>query len=137
MTNPAMVGVLVAYFVILVGIGWWANRDTRSVAGFYVADKKLPSWVIAFSSNTTGESGWLLLGLTGMGYLVGFHAFWIVLGEVLGVAIAWAFVARPFKEATDRYDAITVPDYLTDRFVDRTHVIRVVSAVIIFSMVGR
>jgi hypothetical protein len=32
--------------------------------------------VIAFSSNTTGESAWLLLGLTGMGYMVGIHALW-------------------------------------------------------------
>ncbi|MGI9626998.1 MAG: sodium/proline symporter [Longimicrobiales bacterium] len=136
MANGAMIGVLIVYFFILIGIGWWASRDSGSVAGFYVADKKLPSWVIAFSSNTTGESGWLLLGLTGMGYLVGFHAFWIVLGEVVGVALAWSIVARPFKEYTDRYDAITVPDYLTDRFLDRTHTIRIVSAVIIFSMVG-
>ena len=92
--------------------------------------------MIAFSSNTTGESGWLLLGLTGMGYLVGFHALWIVLGEVIGVALAWSIVARPFKEFTDRYDAITVPDYLADRFADKAHTIRIVSAVIIFSMVA-
>ena len=134
--SGAIVGVLVFYFAVLIGIGWWASRESRSVKGFYVAGKKLPSWVIAFSSNTTGESGWLLLGLTGMGYLVGFHALWIVLGEVIGVALAWSLVARPFKEFTDRYDAITVPDYLSDRFKDRTHVIRIVSAVIIFSMVG-
>ncbi|NNF25770.1 MAG: sodium/proline symporter, partial [Gemmatimonadetes bacterium] len=132
----AMALVLAAYFAVLVVIGWWANRDSRSVAGYYVADKKLPSWVIAFSSNTTGESAWLLLGLTGMGYLVGFHALWIVLGEVLGVALAWSYVARPFKEYTDRYDAITVPDYLSDRFLDRTHTLRLLSAVIIFSMVS-
>ena len=131
-----MVLVLAGYFAVLVVIAWWANRDSRSVAGFYVADKKLPSWVIAFSSNTTGESAWLLLGLTGMGYLVGFHALWIVLGEVLGVALAWSYVARPFKEYTDRYDAITVPDYLSDRFLDRTHTLRLVSAVIIFTMVS-
>ena len=131
-----MVLVLAGYFAILVVIAWWANRDSRSVAGFYVADKKLPSWVIAFSSNTTGESAWLLLGLTGMGYLVGFHALWIVLGEVLGVALAWSYVARPFKEYTDRYDAITVPDYLSDRFLDRTHTLRLLSAVIIFTMVS-
>ena len=134
--TAAIVAVVVAYFAILVGIGWWASRESRSVKGFYVAGKKLPSWVIAFSSNTTGESGWLLLGLTGMGYLVGFHALWVVLGEVLGVALAWTVVARPFKEFTDRYDAITVPDYLTDRFADRRHVIRIVSAIIIFTMVG-
>ena len=133
--SGAIVGVLVFYFAILVGIGWWASRESRSVSGFYVAGKKLPSWVSAFSSTTTGESGWLLLGLTGMGYLVGFHALWIVLGEVIGVALAWSMVARPFKEFTDRYDAITVPDYLADRFRDRVHAIRIVSAVIIFSMV--
>ncbi len=134
--NGAIIGVLVFYFAVLIGIGWWASRDSGSVAGFYVAGKKLPSWVIAFSSNTTGESGWLLLGLTGMGYLVGFHALWIVLGEVIGVALAWSIVARPFKEFTDRYDAITVPDYLADRFADKAHTIRIVSAAIIFSMVA-
>ena len=61
-------------------------------AGYYVANKKLPAWVIAFSSNATGESAWLLLGLTGMGYAVGIHALWIVLGEVLGVALGWVLV---------------------------------------------
>ena len=139
MSNPdgraTIVAVLAAYFLVLVGIAWWASRENRSVAGFYVAGKKLPSWVIAFSANTTGESGWLLLGLTGMGYLVGFHAMWVVLGEVLGVALAWTLVARPFKEHTDRCDAITVPDYLSDRFQDRRHVLRLISAVIIFTMV--
>ncbi len=91
--------------------------------------------MIAFSSNATGESAWLLLGLTGMGYAVGVHAFWVILGEVLGVAAAWVFVARPFKEYTDRFDAITVPDYLEARFRDTRHVFRWLSAVIVLSMV--
>ena len=99
-----------------------------------MAGKKLPSWVVAFSSNATGESAWLLLGLTGMGYAVGAHALWIVLGEVMGVAVAWVFVARPFKEYTDRYESITVADYLTLRFRDRGHVLRLVSTVVILSM---
>jgi len=103
--------------------------------GYYAAGKQLPSWVIAFSANATGESAWLLLGLTGMGYLVGIHAFWVVLGEVLGVALSWAYVARPFKEYTVRYNSITVTDYLEDRFRDSTRIIRVLSALIIFTMV--
>ena len=107
-------------------------KESGEMAGYYVAGKKLPSWVIAFSSNTTGESAWLILGLTGMGYLVGAHAFWVILGEVLGVTLAWVLVARPFKEYTDRYDSITVPDYLEDRFHDSAHVLRIVSAIIIF-----
>jgi sodium/proline symporter len=116
-------------------IGFWGGRESGDLAGYYVAGKKLPAWVIAFSSNATGESAWLLLGLTGMGYAIGVHAFWIIMGEVLGVAAAWIWVARPFKEYTDRYDAITVPDYLTERFRDKSHIFRWLSAIIILSMV--
>ncbi len=130
-----MVAVLVVYLLVLLGLGAWGSRSSGSVAGYYVAGKQLPSWVIAFSSTSTGESAWLLLGLTGMGYAVGFHALWVVLGEFLGVLIAWKYVARPFKEYTDRFDSITVPDYLESRFHDAGHVMRVISMVIIVSMV--
>ncbi len=136
MSTSIIVAVLVVYLLVLLVLGMWAGRESNDVAGYYVAGKKLPSWVIAFSSNATGESAWLLLGLTGMGYLVGIHAFWVVLGEVLGVTLAWVFVARPFKEYTDRFDSITVPDFLEDRFHDTRQVIRRLSAVIIFSMVA-
>lgn len=134
MTSPVILGVLAGYLLILLAIGFWGSRASRDLKGYYLAGKRLPSWVIAFSSNATGESAWLLLGLTGMGYLVGVHAFWIVLGEVLGVALAWVFVARPFKAFSDRYDAITVPDYLTARFRDTRHRFRIISTVVILSM---
>jgi len=125
-TSATVVAVLVVYLAVLLRIGWWGRTASHEVSGYYVAGKQLPSLVIAFSSNATGESAWLLLGLTGMGYAVGAHALWIVLGEVLGVAVAWVFVARPFKEYTDRYDSITVADYLTLRFRDRGDVLRLV-----------
>jgi len=133
--RATIVTVLVIYLLLLLGIGWWGGRESGSMKGYYVAGKKLPSWVIAFSSNATGESAWLLLGLTGMGYAVGVHAFWVIMGEVLGVAAAWVFVARPFKAFTDRYDSITVPDYLTDRFRDTQHAFRWIGLVVILSMV--
>ncbi|MEX2273694.1 MAG: sodium/proline symporter [Vicinamibacterales bacterium] len=132
--SATIIAILAAYLGVLLAIGIWGSRGSGDVKGYYVAGKALPSWVIAFSSNSTGESAWLLLGLTGMGYMVGIHAFWIVLGEVLGVTLAWVFVARPFKAYTDRYDSVTVPDFLADRFRDRAHVLRLTSAIIILSM---
>ena len=133
--STTIIAVVIGYLAVLVGIGVWSRSSSRDISGYYVGHKQLPSWVIAFSSNTTGESAWLLLGLTGMGYLVGVHAFWVVLGEVLGVTLAWRFVAIPFKEATDRYDAITVPDYLEARFRDTRHIFRIVGMIIIVTMV--
>ena len=135
MASFTIISVLVVYLAVLLAIGAWGARESVNLAGYYVAGKRLPAWVIAFSANATGESGWLLLGLTGMGYVVGVHALWVVLGEVLGVALAWSFVALPFKRYTDRYGSITVTDYLTSRFRDSTHAIRFVSTVIIGSMV--
>jgi sodium/proline symporter len=133
--SATIVAVLIAYLVVLLVIGWWSRAASGDVAGYYLAGKRLPSWVIAFSTNATGESAWLLLGLTGMGYLVGVHALWVVLGEVLGVALGWTLVALPFKEYTDRYGSITVPDYLESRFRDGARVFRVLSFVIIITMV--
>ena len=80
-----IVSVLIVYLIVLLVLGAWGSKSSGSVAGYYVAEKQLPSWVIAFSSTSTGESAWLLLGLTGMGYAVGVHAFWVILGEFLGV----------------------------------------------------
>ncbi len=133
--SPVILTVLVAYGVLLFAIGLAGRRESGTVAGYYVANKRLPAWVIAFSNNATGESAWLLLGLTGMGYAVGFHALWVTLGEVLGVALGWAFVAPRFKAATDRFDSITVPDYLTSRFRDTRHGFRWIGFVVILTMV--
>lgn len=135
MASATIIAVMVSYLLVLLGIGAWASRSTKSVAGYYVAGKELPSWVIAFSSNATGESAWLLLGLTGMGYLMGIHALWVILGEVLGVTFAWVLVALPFKEYTDRYDSITVADFLESRFRDTRHVMRIISFCVILLMV--
>jgi sodium/proline symporter len=108
--------VIAAYFGILLVLGVIASRRVESIGDYYVGGKRLGYWVAAFSARATGESAWLILGLTGLGAAVGLSALWVVVGEVLGVAAAWFLMAAPFKRATDRARAITVPDYLVDRF---------------------
>ena len=137
-SSPTILAVLGVYLALLIGIGAWGGRGARGMNAYFLADKKLPAWVIAFSSNSTGESAWLLLGLTGMGYMIGVHALWIVLGEVVGVALAWSLVALPFKAHADRYQSITVADYLEERFRPsggKGRAFRAMGAVIILSMV--
>ena len=63
--------VLIIYFVILFGIGLVASRRIRSLKDFYLGGKNLGYWVAAFSARATGESGWLILGVTGMGAMMG------------------------------------------------------------------
>lgn len=120
--------VLSIYFAILFAIGILASRQIHKLSDFYVGGKKLGYWLVAFSARVTGESGWLLLGLTGMGAIAGYSAFWVVFGEVLGVAVSWFFMAKPFKRLTDKYDSITVPDFFESHFNTKTHKLRIIAA---------
>jgi sodium/proline symporter len=132
----AVTTVFVCYLFILVGVAAWSRREGSTLKGYFIAGKKLPPWVVAFSTNATGESGWLLLGLTGMGYAVGAHALWVVVGEVVGIALAWIVMSRRIKRLADESDSITVPDVLAARFGDERHVLRTISVLIILCMVG-
>lgn len=123
--------VLGLYVAILFLIGIVASRRVKSMSDFYVGGKRLGYWAVAFSARATGESGWLLIGLTGMGALSGLSAYWVVVGEVLGVAISWWLMAKRFKLQSDRYGSITVPDYLESHFKSKTKTIRILAATIL------
>ena len=120
--------VLSIYFAILFIIGILASRRIKGLSDFYVGGKKLGYWAVAFSARATGESGWLLLGLTGMGAIAGVSAYWVVIGELLGVGISWFVMAKRFKRLSDGYGSITIPDYLESHFKATTHRLRAVAA---------
>jgi len=131
----SIVVVVIVYLGLLAAFAIWSRRETGTLSGFYLAGKKLPFWVVAFSTNATGESGWLLLGLTGMGYAVGAQAYWVVVGEIVGIALSWGLISRRLKRLSDDVDAITVPDVLAAKFDDKWHLIRAIAVVIILTMV--
>ena len=125
------VSILIFYFLILFLIGYFSSRKIKDIKDYYVGGKKLGYWVVAFSTRATGESAWLLLGLTGLGAFAGFSAFWVVVGEVIGVAVAWLIMAKRFKFLTDAYNSITIPDYLASRFKSKNHLFRIIAAVVL------
>lgn len=120
--------VLAIYVGILFLIGILASRRVKSMSDFYLGGKKMGFWAVAFSARATGESGWLLIGLTGMGAMAGYSAYWVVIGELLGVYISWQFMAKRFKRRSDIFKAITIPDYLQSHFKSTTNTLRIISA---------
>ena len=120
--------ILSLYFLILLGIGFFASKRVSNISDYFVGGKKLGYWIAALSARSTGESGWLLIGVTGMGAMMGVSALWIVVGEVIGVWLSWQYMAKKFKRMTDEYDSITIPDFLVSHFKSTTHTIRIVAA---------
>ena len=94
--------ILLAFFLFLLWLGKRSQRDVETSADYYAVKNRLNYWIASFSSRATGESAWLLLGLTGMGAMIGFKALWIVVGEALGVSIAWLVMANRLRERQTR-----------------------------------
>ncbi|MFO7340238.1 MAG: sodium/proline symporter PutP [Lysobacteraceae bacterium] len=130
--STPLLATFVAYLLLMVGIGLWAWFRTHSFDDYILGGRSLGSVVTALSAGASDMSGWLLMGLPGALYLSGLAEAWIAIGLTLGAWLNWRFVAGPLRLYTERtHNALTLPDYFTHRFEDRSRVLRILSALVI------
>ena len=124
---------LALYFVLMIAIGLYAWRNsTEDSEGYLLAGRNLPPSVAALSAGASDMSGWLLLGLPGALYVAGLVEAWIGIGLFVGAAVNWTVVAPRLREQTESYgNALTIPQFLANRFPDKAISLRVVSAIVI------
>ncbi|MBT3944875.1 MAG: sodium/proline symporter [Candidatus Marinimicrobia bacterium] len=115
----------------LLGVGIWTFKFNKTQEDYLLAGRKLGPWVTAFSERASGESAWLLLALPGAAITVGLSESWAVVGIILGIIASWFLIAEKLREETEKYDALTIPQYLHRKFDDRSNIIRLFSSVII------
>ncbi len=130
-------GVIGAVFIVYVGIMLWigytVSRSTYSPTDFFLANRSLKAWVTAVSSTASSESAWAVLGTVGLAYKDGLSALWFFPGCLLGYALNWFFVAERLRKHSREKKTLTIPDYLETHFTDDTHLIRIISVIIIFA----
>ena len=130
--NTPLLVTFAGYLLLMVGIGFWAWRSTRSFDDYILGGRSLGSVVTALSAGASDMSGWLLMGLPGAMYLGGASEAWIVFGLILGAWANWRFVAGPLRVYTEyTHNALTLPDYFTHRFEDGGRLLRIFSGVVI------
>ncbi len=123
---------IIVYLAAMVGIGLYAWRKTKTGEDFLLAGRDLKPGVAALSAGASDMSGWLLMGLPGALYLTGLVEAWIAIGLTLGAWLNWFLVAPRLRAYTEiANNSITVPSFLGHRFRDKTHLLRIVSSVII------
>lgn len=124
--------VFMIYLLFMISIGALYYRRTENLADYILGGRKLNSWVTALSSQASDMSGWLLLGLPGYAYLAGMESIWIAIGLGVGTYLNWKFVAKKLRQYTEiAGDAITIPVYFENRFRDKSHSLRIISAFLI------
>ena len=110
--------IFTLYLLLIVFIGLLSNRFISSQLDFLLAGRKLGPWVTAFSERASGESAWLILGLPGAAIAVGYGEIWAVIGITLGIISSWFLIAEKLRYETEKYEALTVPEYLHKKFND-------------------
>jgi sodium/proline symporter len=137
-STPTLILIIyLLYLTVLLSVGFMTRRRTKTVADYFLGGRRVGPWLTAVSSTASSESGWIVLGATGLVYADGLSAWWFMPGCLAGYLINWLFLAGKMRKHSKENNSITIPDYISYSFGDRMHLLRSVAVLIIFfSMLG-
>lgn len=125
---------MIIYIAVILGVGFfYAKRSHSSTEEFYLGGRKLGPWVAAMSAEASDMSGWLLMGLPGVAYFTGAsEAVWTAIGLACGTYLNWLLVAKRLRKYSQAAgNAITLPDYFSNRFHDNKRILMSIAAIFI------
>ena len=133
MTNDLyIILAFILYLGLMMGIGVYYYRRTRNMADYIIGNRKLGAWVTSMSAEASDMSGWMLMGLPGYAYVAGLNAGWIALGLALGTFANWKFIAARLRKYTElANNSLTLPDFLQNRYQDKSNLLRIIPAIFI------
>lgn len=129
----AKICAFVLYLGFMIYIGLRNANKNNSSSDFFLGGRKVGPWVTALSAEASDSSAWLLMGLPGLCYLGGIkETFWTALGLIAGTYLNWLFVAKPLRKCSISFgDSITIPEFFTNRFKDKSHILSILSVAFI------
>ena len=134
MTDTVQIMItMICYMLAVIGIGFaFARRANRSSDDYFLGGRTLGPWVTAMSAEASDMSGWLLMGLPGVAYWCGVaDAAWTAIGLGLGTYINWLITSRRLRRYSEKANAITLPEFFSNRFHESGKVIMTIAALFI------
>ena len=130
--NDVKLLLLVVYFAVLVGIGFYCRRHATDVNGFVLGGRSVGPWLTAFAYGTSYFSAVVFVGYAGQfGWKYGIAATWAGIGNaIIGSLMAWAILGRRTRIMTQHLDSATMPTFFGKRFESRS--LKIGASVIIF-----
>jgi len=115
MLNPWILDglVILAYFVLVIGIGLYMGRGERSMEGFAVGNRSIPWWAVLASILAAEVSAGTFLGTPGEGYgLRNFTYVQLAIGTILArIIVAYVFIQRFYE-----LRVVSIYEFLESRF---------------------
>ncbi len=113
--------IVIAYFIVMFGIGYWANTRMESSKEFLVAGQTLGFFVMAIAAFSSIQSGFGMIGHTANTYAWGIQA--IVAAALLlplAFALSWFLLGARLYRIARTHDVYSVPDVIRVRYPDRS-----------------
>ncbi|MBO5339507.1 MAG: sodium/proline symporter [Oscillospiraceae bacterium] len=127
----SLVFVVYLLFMLAIGIFFFVKDRSGGEKSYFLGGRKMGPWVSALSAGASDMSAWVLMGLPASIYAAGIGQAWIAIGLAIGYAISWTVQAprlRRFSIVAN--DSITIPQYLTNRFLSKSKALQILCAVI-------
>lgn len=131
--NYYELSAFILYFVAMIAIGIYFFIKSKDVSekSYFLGGRNMNGFVAAISAGASDMSAWCLMGLPGAIYLFGIGQVWISIGLFIGTVCAWIFVAPKLRRYVIKAnDSITIPQFLTNRFMEQGKMLKIVSAII-------
>ena len=125
--------VFVVYLAFMLGIGvyFFVKSKDGGEKDYFLGGRQMGPWVSALSAGASDMSAWVLMGLPASIYAFGIGQAWVAIGLAIGYAISWTVEAPRLRRFTIvANDSITVPQYLTNRFVSKSKALQIICAII-------
>ena len=125
-------GLLLAFFAVMVGIGLYCRKSAADVNGFVLGGRSVGPWLTAFAYGTSYFSAVVFVGYAGQfGWKYGIAATWAGIGNaLLGSLLAWVVLGRRTRIMTQHLDSATMPEFFGKRFGSQG--LKIAASVIIF-----
>jgi len=110
--------MLLLFFTIMVGIGFYCKQSATDVNGFVLGGRSVGPWLTAFAYGTSYFSAVVFVGYAGQfGWKYGIAATWAGIGNALiGSLLAWRILGRRTRIMTQHLDSATMPEFFGKRF---------------------
>lgn len=124
--------MLVVFFGVMIGVGFYARKHTTDVKGFVLGGRSVGPWLTAFAYGTSYFSAVIFVGYAGQfGWKFGIASTWIGIGNaVIGSLLAWVILGRRTRIMTQHLDSATMPQFFGERFKSKG--LKITASVIVF-----
>lgn len=124
--------ILVLYFAVIIGIGFYCRKNATDVNGFVLGGRAVGPWLTAFAYGTSYFSAVVFVGYAGQfGWKYGVSATWAGIGNaIIGSLLAWVVLGRRTRIMSQHLDSATMPQFFGKRFDSKA--LKIGASVIVF-----